>query len=272
MPNLDSDGDFSTEVFHLLNHFRRYALIGGLVWPLCVAKIIKDNVVIISHKYKFIFIKTMKTAGTSIEVFLSPLCGDDDIVTPIWPNVEPHCARNYKGIWNPLPEILENKGSGVAKILIDLYKRNNFYNHIPAFIVRNRVPKKLWNSYFKFCVERNPWDKTLSHYHMLNDRAGGNVSFDEYINKGDFCLNYPFYCDSKGKILVDKIVKYESLMDELRVIFQKLGVPFDGSLGVKAKSEHRKDKRPYQEVFSNEQRDVIAKAFAKEVKMHGYSF
>jgi len=36
---------------------------------------------IISHKHKFIFMKTRKTAGTSIQVALSKICGPDDIIT-----------------------------------------------------------------------------------------------------------------------------------------------------------------------------------------------
>jgi len=39
--------------------------------------------VIISHEHKFIFLKTKKTAGTSIELALSQLCGPDDIIAPI---------------------------------------------------------------------------------------------------------------------------------------------------------------------------------------------
>ena len=36
---------------------------------------------IISHEHKFIFLKTRKTAGTSIELALSDLCGARDIIT-----------------------------------------------------------------------------------------------------------------------------------------------------------------------------------------------
>ena len=43
---------------------------------------------ILSHKHKFIFIKTRKTAGTSIEIALSRFCGKDDIITPISPEDE----------------------------------------------------------------------------------------------------------------------------------------------------------------------------------------
>ena len=227
---------------------------------------------IISHKYKFIFIKTAKTAGTSIEIFLSQHCGENDIVTPIFPHIEPHVARNYSGIWNPSKEIIYKRGRGVWSTIEQLLKRNKFHNHIPAWLVKCRIPDKMWKNYFKFCVERNPWDKTLSHYHMLNDRAGGNMSFEEYIERGNFCLNYSKYTDSKNNILVDKIIKYESLAEELHQVFNNLGIPFDGTLGVRAKSEHRKDRTPYQDVLTSKQRTLIIKAFAKEIELHGFRY
>jgi hypothetical protein len=39
--------------------------------------------VIVSHRHRFIFIKTTKTAGTSVEMFLRQFCGPDDIVTSL---------------------------------------------------------------------------------------------------------------------------------------------------------------------------------------------
>ena len=228
---------------------------------------------ILSHKYRFIFIKTAKTAGTSIEVFLSRHCGPQDIVTPIAPPLEGHQPRNYEGFINPIAEILERPGRLFSVLHHTMTSGTKFYNHMPAREVKNRVPAKVWNRYFKFCVERNPWDKVLSHYHMHAARAGGALSLDEYLARGQFPINYFRYMDRSGeKLIVDRVVRYESLLAELREVFAYLNIPFDGTLGVAAKSDYRADRRPYQEVFKDEQRQLIEKAFAKEIELHRYRF
>ena len=43
---------------------------------------------IVSHEHRFIFLKTKKTAGTSLELALSQLCGPDDVITPLAPTDE----------------------------------------------------------------------------------------------------------------------------------------------------------------------------------------
>jgi hypothetical protein len=228
---------------------------------------------ILSHKYKFIFIKTAKTAGTSIEVFLSKQCGPTDVVTPIAPPVEGHQPRNFGGLINPIPEILQRLGKIFSALQRAVTSREKFYNHMPALEVKNQVPADIWNGYFKFCVERNPWDKVLSHYHMHAAREGGSLSLDEYIARGKFPINYFRYTDRSGTtIIVDRVLRYENLLVELGEVFSQLNISFHGTLGVAAKSEYRTDRRPYQEVFNDEQRRIVEKAFAKEIELHGYRF
>lgn len=227
---------------------------------------------IISHQHKFIFIKTTKTAGTSIEAFLSRLCDNSDIVTPIYPPIDSHFPRNYRGFWNPLPQLIRYRGRGILRLTRQLIAREKFYNHIPARIVRQRIPESIWDEYFKFCVERNPWDKTLSHYHMLNDRATQKFSLDEYIERGHFCMNFPKYVDDDGTLLVDRVIKFESLADELGEVFARLKIPFDGNLGVRAKSDYRKDRSTYRDVLTKSQRQILDRAFAVEIRMHGYQY
>ena len=228
---------------------------------------------ILSHKYKFIFIKTAKTAGTSIEVFLSRHCGPEDILTPITPAIEGHQPRNYEGFINPIPELLERPGKFFSALRDSIISREKFYRHMPASEVRKRVPAEVWNSYFKFCVERNPWDKVLSHYHMHAAREDGPLSLDEYLARGRSPINYFRYTDRTGiKVIVDRIVRYENLMAELGEVFSQLNIPFDGTLGVAAKSEYRTDRGPYRQVFNDEQRRIVEKAFAKEIALHGYQF
>lgn len=231
---------------------------------------------IISHKYKFIFIKTIKTAGTSIEAYLSQYCGESDILTPISPPIDIHTPRNYRGYFNPLIEIHQSTKNLIRhkSLLQQFLSRKKFFNHIPAWRVKARVDEKIWKNYFKFCVERNPWDKSLSHYHMLKNKFNLDFSFDEYIKSKNFCLNYHLYTDNKetNSIIVDQVIKYETLNIEIGKIFKELGIPFYGKLNVQAKSNYRKDKRLYQEIYTDEQAKVINEAFSKEIQMHNYNF
>jgi hypothetical protein len=205
---------------------------------------------IISHKYKFIFIKTVKTAGTSIEVYLSDKCGEEDVFTPIHPPVLPHRARNV----------------------------GQFYNHMPAGELKPVLPAGIWDSYYKFCVERNPWDKVLSLFHMLNYRSGFELSFDQFVADGNEALmqvfNYPRYMNAAGsELFVDRVIRYENLDRELGEVFGLLKVPYGGSLNVHAKTEMQADDRlPYNEVYSDKQRSLVQRLFEKEIDLHGYVF
>jgi hypothetical protein len=144
---------------------------------------------------------------------------------------------------------------------------------MPARIIRHRVSKEVWTNYTKFCVERNPWDRTLSHYYMLKhyvlrERGDEAFSVDDYLDNGEFCHNLPIYADSDGKILVDRVLRYENLANDLADMFGSLGVPFDGDLGCDAKSEYRPNRKPYPEVLSAIQIRRLRDIFKNELALH----
>lgn len=228
---------------------------------------------IISHKHKFIFVKTVKTAGTSIEVFLSQHCGPEDVLTPIFPPIEGHHPRNFEGTVHPISEILRLPFGPPSAWRHIRSQRQLFYRHMPAWLIRVRVPTAIWKNYFKFCVDRNPWDKVLSHYHMTNHREGGQLSLDQYLARGKLPINYPRYTDSFGsRIIVDRVLRYENLIDELADVFARVHIPFKGNLGISAKGEYRADRTPYQSVFTSDQREFVEQTFAREIELHGYRF
>ena len=151
---------------------------------------------IISHKYKFIFIKTRKTAGTSIETYLSKYCSESDIFTPLTPEEPGHQARNYRNI----------------------FKKQIFYNHMPAIEIKKAIGENIFNSYFKFCVERNPLDKCISYYSMFKNSPHHhlieNYTVDHFFSFNDFPKDFHKYTVNK-KVVVDKILRYENIEEEM---------------------------------------------------------
>ena len=198
---------------------------------------------IISHKYQFIFIKTAKTAGTSLEVYLSGVCGDEDIVTPVEPPEPGHRARNNEG----------------------------YYNHIGAAGIRAELGEGTWSRYFKFCFERNPWDKAVSMYFFWKNRFGlPDLSFRDFVARRQFPVDFDNY-SIDGRVAVDFIGQYERLAEDFRTVCERLGIPPAESLP-KAKSQYRGEQPPYAAFYDNESRAVVAEAFAREIGHFGYRF
>ena len=111
---------------------------------------------IVSHKHKFIFVKTHKTATQTFLKFIKPHLGADDVMAGDPPN--DHNADTRLNIETPFPET-----GKTAKEYQDIYG-----NHLPWFIIKEIVGDNIWNEYTKITIEREPRDRILSLFYMMN--------------------------------------------------------------------------------------------------------
>jgi hypothetical protein len=210
------------------------------------------TVAIVSFSKKFIFVKTAKTAGTSIEVFLSQYCSGADIVTPIFPANPSHVPCNFT-----------SQGA------------TTFYNHMPAVEIRQALEPEQFSTFFKFCFERHPIDKCLSHFAMLLNSPGhqaeGNPkTWEDYLERGVFPNNSPIYTDEGGNLLVDRIYKYEELAQSIKDVCAEIGVS-GAELTVFEKAGFRHGVPEFATVMRNTaQKDRIMKAFESTLRFVDY--
>jgi len=226
---------------------------------------------IISHRHKYIFLKTRKTASTSLEIALSQSCGPDDIITPITPSDE--IIRKELGYRGP-----QNYKIPIYKVphYIKLYKatkgkRFRFYNHIQADLAKSLIGERIWNEYFKFTVERNPYDRAISRFYWSKRNKDDLPDINETILSWNSSKlsNWEIYTIN-NKIITDFIIKYESLEQDLNKVQQILGLlPLNLP---RAKGGHRKDKRHYSLVLSVECQKYIEKTCKNEIEQLGYFF
>ena len=110
---------------------------------------------IVSYSRRFIFIRTRKVASTSVEIFLSQFCSEEDIITPLAPgeetlrhNIQP---RNFRIAGCGRARILRIFGELVGRPAIG---HGGFYNHMPAREIRRLIGDKVWNDCYKISIER----------------------------------------------------------------------------------------------------------------------
>ncbi|MEM6384343.1 MAG: sulfotransferase family 2 domain-containing protein [Pseudomonadota bacterium] len=229
---------------------------------------------ILSHAHKFIYIKTIKTASSSIEAALSTVCGPDDVITPTRDDLlalrDARGPQNYR-IDHP------------AKPKIPLYRKLlrrperhyhptvGFYEHMPAWRVKTYVGDAVWNSYFKFSFERNPWDRQVSFYYFRSKNRGREETFAQFVAdaKRSSVDNWGLYTLDDTPAL-DFIGRYETLEDDFEKVKQACGLPESLSLPVHNTSQRTSG---YVEYYDDPQLiETIATRYAKEIAHFSYGF
>jgi hypothetical protein len=108
---------------------------------------------------------------------------------------------------------------------------------------------------------------------MLNHRSGKTLNFEHFVSSSDHAHNFPLYTSFGTKdVLVDRILKYDQLNDELSEVFGALGVPFEGKLTTFSKANYRTDKTPYQDYYNSRTKDIIREKFKHEIELMKFDF
>ncbi len=228
---------------------------------------------IVSHKNKFIFVKTEKTASSSMEIALSHYCGPQDIITPTRDDLAEQRAiagQNYRiehplkpkrPLWRVLlrrPERLYHPSVG-------------FYEHMPAWRAKAYLGDDIWNSYFKFVFVRNPWDAQLSYYFYKTRNLASRPPFDTFLrDKKRARMQSRNLYTINGEIAVDFVGRYESLHEDFAQAVSRIGLQGDVTLPLANVSDKPKDR--YREYYSDWSKALVADWYGREIADFGYAF
>jgi hypothetical protein len=150
-----------------------------------------------------------------------------------------------------------------------------------------------WSDLFKFAFVRNPWERLVSWYSMIQERAARGdkmtylwtyvlnqaSTFDEFIwncteivNDKDglksFWFNQLDYVtDKDGNLIVDFIGRYENFAQNAQYILDKLQLP-----NIKLPHTNKSSHHHYSHYYTDATRDVVAERYARDIKFWGYRF
>jgi hypothetical protein len=224
----------------------------------------KRNVMILSHSRQFIFLKSRKTAGTSLETALSNCCSGSDVVTPLGAY---EFNKDHTGKW-------QHRAMNVG----------DFHQHDEALTIRHLVGDATWNRYHKFSITRNPWDRVVSLFTWRTRRqrkdaapapgSAAEAGLDELRNlfrdyvRSDWETNDGFYFID-GKLCVDQVLRYERLHDDVVDLCQRIGIPPIELPRLKTgfRSGHH-----YSAYYDDETRRIVAERHANDIREFGYRY
>lgn len=222
---------------------------------------------LVSHRHRFVFLKTTKTAGTSTELYFQPACMPPSTERLDW-------AQSHSQ-----PEELVSD-HGIVGVRAKRVGSETFYNHMPAREVIAAIGQDVWDDYFRFANVRNPWDKVVSHYFFKADWRGadGSVPQLSVLTEGieAFVAGYrrpavEAFLAPEGPRVTD-VIRYERLADDVQRVAAAVG--YDGGPELpRLKVDTRPDGfRDYRALYSDTARSRVADVFADWIDAYGYRF
>ena len=153
---------------------------------------------------------------------------------------------------------------------------------IEALIEHGVVKTDFFESAFKFCFVRNPWDRLVSlfFYRGLDKKYESFKQFcldfkDQKIEpvglfnsklNSQFNDQASWIVGGNGRLLVDFIGRYERLSDDFSKVCK--------ILGIRKKLPHRNktDHDHYRKYYDPETLDIVKRKYKRDIDLFGYDF
>ncbi|MCU1329217.1 MAG: hypothetical protein JWN34_4587 [Bryobacterales bacterium] len=223
---------------------------------------------LVSHVCRFIYLKTIKTAGTSAEIYFEPFCVD---------------PKAWQGALHGRGELVSDFGIVGARGSEARSASGGvtWYNHMTASEAVARLSPEIWNSYYRFCLVRDPWDKVVSQfwYHLSPSRRAAlsrgefsivRQALSNWLETGRLPLDRHIYT-LNDKLAVDDTIRYENLVPDMERLCRRLGIPWQPRRLGMYKSGYRLRQELARDYFDDAAGAQIRTAFAWEFENLGYS-
>ena len=231
---------------------------------------------LVSHRKQFIYVKTMKTASTSVESFFEPFC-----LPP---------GRWQIDVFNSGSEtsdgIVGYRGTKRRRFFGLIRRR--WYDHMPAKLIKRQLPAEIWNSYFKFCVVRNPFDKAISafHFHAWMEQRGFSKMvvpqteceverFRNWIREVNsrhrsLLVDRDCYCIN-DELCTDHVIRFQDLTTGIHDVCRRLDI--ERSIDeLPAFVSGVRPKRSLHEYYDENTKESVHEMFDFEIRKFGYEF
>ena len=216
---------------------------------------------ILSHAQKFVFLKPMKVAGSSLELSLYPFLQRGDLALPM------SVGR----------DVLVSKdviGPGQEPSVMRLRKQLRHHEPLASAL---RILRRPLSGYRVFTVERNPWDRAVSMF-FWQRKAQEPLSFDSartafgsWVRSGRFVSSFEIYGLS-GYCGADYVLRYEHLQEDLAWLSDRLGLPsvidispHNDKAGVRPAGSY-----DYLRMYDAETIELVGLVAAREAQLMGY--
>lgn len=158
-----------------------------------------------------------------------------------------------------------------------------------------------WSDYYKVAFVRNPWDRLVSWYTMIQEKGrktlykrifgmrkynhltqyvlSNSNSFEEFLyncvdtiddidgKKSILYNQLDYITDEDGSLIVDFVGRFENLNKDTDTVFKTLGLE-NVTLPHKNSSKHKN----YRSYYSEETKKLVSQRFERDIEFFGYEF